>query len=346
MMEAMNDGGEQPTSKADTPANADPVHSEANAQDSALNETSAANGGLPSNAPSKTSSSRNSSPAAPASENQQSAQDSNDTPSAMDLAQQSRDVASTEPGSARPSRKESEEAAAAPYGTRSRNRPGRSRINYAEDTEMDFEMTAAPSNGNASDPSSRNSAAAERGQSPAVGGKKGANAGQGSAPWGSSGPSPTDPANANIPGTSAFTAANQPATAQPATKRRKNAAKDATNGVHVNSAAPSPAAAKRGAQPTAAVSGSRENNMMSFENTGAMLKNGHLEADDGQTVSVNGEFFHFSLLQLTAIMLRQSRLTAWLTGSNWMSRPTVPCVRAARRALLSLSNYGIHTCQQ
>jgi hypothetical protein len=295
MMEAMNDGGEQPTSKADTPANADPVHSEANAQGSALNETSAANGGLPSNAPSKTSSSRNSSPAAPASENQQSAQDSNDTPSVMDMAQQSRDVASTEPGSARPSRKESEEAAAAPYGTRSRNRPGRSRINYAEDTEMDFEMTAAPPNGNASDPSSRTSAAAERGQSPAVGGKKGANAGQGNAPWGSSGPSPTDPANANIPGTSAFTAANQPATAQPATKRRKNAAKDATNGVHVNSAAPSPAAAKRGAQPTAAVSGSRENNMMSFENTGAMLKNGHLEADDGQTVSVNGEFFSFLL---------------------------------------------------
>jgi hypothetical protein len=86
--------------------------------------------------------------------------------------------------------------------------------------------------------------------------------------------------------------------------------------------------------------------MMSFENTGAMLKNGHLEADDGQTVSVNGESFHFSLLQLTAIMLRQSQLAAWLTGSNWMSRPTVPCVRAARRALLSLSNYGIHTCQQ
>jgi hypothetical protein len=307
MMEAMNDGGEQPTSKAASPANADLVHSEDNAQNSALNETSTTHGGAPSNAASKTSSTRNSSPAAPASENQQSAQDSNDTPSAMDVAQQSRDVASTEPSSARPSRKESEEAAAAPYGTRSRNRPGRSRINYAEDTEMDFEMAAAPPNGNASDPSSRNSAVAESGQSPAVGGKKGASAGQGSAPWGSSGPIANDhPTNTNIPGTSAFTAANQPTPPQPATKRRKNAAKDATNGVHINSAAPSPAAAKRGNQPAAAAPGSRENNMMTFESTGAMLKNGHLEADDGQTVSVNGEFFHFFSLQLTAIMMRQS----------------------------------------
>lgn len=288
----MNGGGEQPTSKAASTANADPVHSEASAQNSALHEISAADGGPPSNAPSKTSSTRNSSPAAPASENQQSAQESNDTPSAMDVAQQSRDVASTEPSSARPSRKESEEAAAAPYGTRSRNRPGRSRINYAEDTEMDFEMTAAPPNGNASDPSLRNSAAAESGQSPAVGGKKGANAGQGSAPWGSSGPISNDhPTNANIPGPSAFTAANQPTAAQPApTKRRKNAAKDATNGTQVNSAAPSPAGTKRGTQPAAAAPGSRENNMMTFESTGAMLKNGHLEADDGQTVSVNGEF--------------------------------------------------------
>jgi hypothetical protein len=291
MMDAMNGSGEEPTPKAASPANADLVHSEDNAQSNAINETSAADDGAPSNAASKTSSTRNSSPAAPASENQQSAQDSNDTSSAMDVAQQSRDVASTEPNSARPSRKESEEAAA-PYGTRSRNRPGRSRINYAEDTEMDFEMTTAPPNGNASEPLSRNSAAAESGPPPAVGGKKGASAGQGSAPWGSSGPISNDhPTNANIPGTSAFTAANQQATtAQPATKRRKNAAKDATNGTHAHAAAPSPAAAKRGIQPATATPGSRETNMMTFEGTGALLKNGRLETDDGQTISINGEF--------------------------------------------------------
>jgi hypothetical protein len=291
MMEAMNGTGEVPASTAASPANADLVHSRDDAQTGALTETGAAGGGAPSNAASKTSSTRNSSPAAPASENQQSAQDSNNASSAMDEAQQSQDVAGTDSSSAQPSRKESEEAAA-PYGTRSRNRPGRSRINYAEDTEMDFEMTAAPTNGNAPNPLPRNSVAAERAQSPTGSGKKGASAGQGSAPWGSSGSISTDhPTNTNIPGTSAFTAANQAATAQPATKRRKNATKDATNGVHANAAVPSPAAAKRGTQPTAAP-GSRETNMMTFESTGALLKNGRLEADDGQTISINGKFLN------------------------------------------------------
>jgi hypothetical protein len=30
--------------------------------------------------------------------------------------------------------------------------------------------------------------------------------------------------------------------------------------------------------------------MLTFENTGAVLKNGRMEADDGQTVSINGKF--------------------------------------------------------
>jgi hypothetical protein len=48
--------------------------------------------------------------------------------------------------------------------------------------------------------------------------------------------------------------------------------------------------------------------MMTFENTGAFLKDGHLEADDGQIVSVNGEF-EFAISAADA-PLRQPRLTA------------------------------------
>lgn len=39
-----------------------------------------------------------------------------------------------------------------------------------------------------------------------------------------------------------------------------------------------------------AANSARESNMMTFENTGAFLKDGHLEADDGQILSVNGTF--------------------------------------------------------
>jgi hypothetical protein len=207
----------------------------------------------------------------------------------LEAMQESRDTANGTPNPAQSSSKDFEENGAAPYGTRSRNRPGRSRPNYAEDTEMDFEMAATSTTGNMSDPPSRDSVVADSGQSSGVNGKKGLAAAQGNGSWGNSGPNTSDePATPNISGASAITAANQPSTAQPTTKRRKNAAA-ATNGVHQNAAAPTQTAAKRGNQVMVAAHSARETNMLTFENTGAMLKNGHMEADDGQTVSINGE---------------------------------------------------------
>jgi hypothetical protein len=62
-----------------------------------------------------------------------------------------------------------EEGAAAPYGTRSRNRPGRSRINYTENTDEDFNMAApALTNGNLPDSPLQPSVTAEATQSVTV----------------------------------------------------------------------------------------------------------------------------------------------------------------------------------
>jgi hypothetical protein len=259
------------------------------AQNSAPNEPSAVEDHAPSKATSKTSSTRNSTPAATSRDFRQSSQASHDAAADREAMQDAQDTASSSSNQA-PLSKESEENGAAPYGTRSRNRPGRSRPNYAEDTEMDFETTAAPANGNISDPPSRDSVATESGQSSGVGGKKGPGPASGNVSWGNAGPNPKDnPATPNIPGASASTAAtNQASTAQPATKRRKNAA--ATNGTHASAPAPSQAGTKRGSQVLPAASSARESNMMTFERTGAMLKNGHMEADDGQIVSINGKF--------------------------------------------------------
>ncbi|KAJ4382862.1 putative PHD type zinc finger protein with BAH domain-containing protein [Didymella sp. IMI 355093] len=297
-MDAQKEDGDVQASRTGSPANADSLHSKSDAQNGEVNDTNATEGAAPSKATSKASSTRNSTPAVSASENQPAPHGSTDAAAAMDVDQQHQESKNNDSDSAQPSRKNSEEAAAAPYGTRSRNRPGRSRINYAEDTEMDFEMTApASTNGNVSDPPSRSSVAAESGQPPVVGGKKGAGAGPSSAPWGNSGPNAKDTqANLSISGSPATTPAAQTTIAQTTTKRRKTAAKDATNGVQAGATVPSQTT-KRGAQaqvqtPAAAAAPyTRESNMMTFEFSGGMLKDGRLQADDGQTVSVNDQVY-------------------------------------------------------
>lgn len=291
MTDAKNGGGE---TSSTTPADQSHVDSTRN-QDDAQNTTATKNESTEevatSKMTSKANSTRNSSPAATHGDNEEAAQSPGDAPSGTETKQGSREstVASEKPA---PSlSKESDESGAAPYGTRSRNRPGRSRptINYAEDTEMDFEMTAAPMNGDVSEPPSHNSVVAENVPLTSGGGKKGAGGAQSNASWGNSGSNPKDNlATANISGTSAVTAANPASTVQPATKRRKNAV--TTNGNHASAAAPSQTGPKRGNQVTIAANSARETNMMTFENTGAMLKNGHMEADDGQILSVNGKF--------------------------------------------------------
>ncbi|KAF1932306.1 uncharacterized protein M421DRAFT_98456 [Didymella exigua CBS 183.55] len=296
-MDAQKEDGDVQASRTGSPVNADSLHTRSDAQNGKVNDSIATEGTAPSKATSKASSTRHSTPAVSAPENHPAPQGSTDATIATNVDQQHQESKNNDSDSAQPSRKDSEEAAAVPYGTRSRNRPGRSRINYAEDTEMDFEMAVpALTNGNMSDPPSRDFVAAESGQPQVVSGKKGAGAGPGSAPWGNnSGPNTKDSqANLSISGSSATTPAAQTSTAQPSTKRRKNATKDATSGIQAGATAPSQTT-KRGAQAQvqapAAPPYTRESNMMTFEFGGAMLKDGRLQADDGQTVSVNDQVY-------------------------------------------------------
>jgi hypothetical protein len=155
MADTKNGGGEAPslTARDQSPRNED------DAQSNQQNHISTASEIAPSKATSKASSTRNSTPAAASQEVRQSAQDSNDASSAMEDVQQSLEAENPASNQMQSLTKDSEQDGDAPssYGTRSRGRPGRSRPNYAEDTEMDFEMGAAPANGNVSDPPSRNS---------------------------------------------------------------------------------------------------------------------------------------------------------------------------------------------
>lgn len=294
MADAKNSEGEASPSAAGDHSATEASRSEKDAQNNASKEVSSAQDVAPSKATSKASSTRNSTPAAASVDTHQSAQISSDASSAMEGVQHSREAGNEALNLAQPSSKDSDRNGemASSYGTRSRNRPGRSRPNYAEDTEMDFEMGAASANGNLSDPPSRNSVAPDSVHSSGVSGKKGPGPAQGNTSWGNSGPNPKDnPTNPNILGASASPAATPASTVPPVTKRRKNAAATATNGTQANAAAPSQSGAKRGNHPTAVTTSARETNMMTFENTGAFLKDGHLEADDGQTVKINDQVY-------------------------------------------------------
>jgi hypothetical protein len=296
MVDVRNGGGEASSFEA-VNVNADPTRDQDHAQSNAPSPTTAAADDLPpSKVSSKASSTRTSTPAAVALDLRPFAQTTNGAPSSTEQPLQSQPMTATTSNSSHTSAKDPKEpkdaAAAAPYGTRSRNRAG-ARPNYAEDVEMDFEMAQAATNGNISGLPSRNSIPTESGQSAGVGGKKGSGGVQGNAPpWGNAGPSPKDnPPNANIPGTSTFESNPTTSPAQPAPppKRRKNAASHVTNGSHANAVVPSQVGARRTNTATpAAASHARESNMMTFAKSGAFLRNGCLEADDGQVLSVNG----------------------------------------------------------
>ena len=330
MVDVKNGGGDAPSVKVEDQVQTDPTRSEDSAHDSDLPDTKAhldmTRSKATSKAPSRASSARNSTSTAASPDRDLSSHATNGTPAPQEHVLQSQPVStvalnsSNAPAKEPKEPKEPKEAPAAPYGTRSRNRPERtSRVNYAEDVEMDFEMAPASSNGNSSEPPSRVSLAAESGHPATASGKKGSGAAQGNASWGTSGTNPKDnPPNANIPGTSTFVATPASTPAQPP-KRRKNAANHTTNGGQANAGLPSQPGARRGNNIAAANSSSRETNMMTFENTGAHLKDGCLVADSGQAISINGK----PSPCLPSHALLGLPWSAFCSISNWLRRPSL-----------------------
>lgn len=171
---------------------------------------------------------------------------------------------------------------AATYGTRSRNRTGASRPNYAEDKELDAEFEVAAS---VKGPNGRKPKVAD--PSPPT------DHGQG-LPKNPSGHEienhPTVSFNHKdpIPGTSTFSA-NPTATGTHSKKRK--AATQATTQAHPQVPPQSvPRAVTRRTEGTAHVGrGLDDSNMLSFENCGARLVNNKLVADDGTVLEVNGK---------------------------------------------------------
>lgn len=183
---------------------------------------------------------------------------------------------------------------AAPYGTRSRNRTGSSRPNYAEDREPELEYEWA------SNKKSRAAAGSTIGNSVVAGDNdrsSGANtrrssyaapAGPVTAVKGGNLVAPKD----HLPGMSSFSVNPEAAPAPPAPSRKRKAPGSGTAGPQTSSTmtqTPAPGPPRR---QTATVASNmvRTANLMTFENSQGYLKNGKLRADDGTLLGVDGEF--------------------------------------------------------
>lgn len=222
-----------------------------------------------------------------------------------------------------------------PYGTRSRNRTGNARPNYAEDRELDMEYEWAPTSNKARGSSTSacsTNVQGEANESAGVSTRRrslttavlpsAARCGNASVP--------KDP----LPGMSSFSVHPEPdAASQPPSKKRKVASTSASSNLP-----PTTSAASRKALTAASVNGHRATNMLSFETSQGYLKNGELRADDGTVLAINGTY-QPSLFRWTSPAFNTVLVPGDLLLITVRSR--VPGLRASWRALLLGQNHGV-----
>ncbi|KAM0341722.1 hypothetical protein ACHAPU_009855 [Fusarium lateritium] len=177
--------------------------------------------------------------------------------------------------------------AGAAYGTRSRNRSGNSRVNYAEDRDIDADVYDYyhDKKDNDSKKTSRQSSAAVNGDAP--------RGGAGSRKAGTDEPKTTQPANATKEqqsgGSSNAPTTTQPSPASQPTRKRKvitNTAGSTNQATSANSSAKKPTASG----PPAGISWP-ETNMLTFDNCKGQPVDGQMVADDGTVLEPNDHVY-------------------------------------------------------
>ena len=223
--------------------------------------------------------------------------------------------------------KETGSGTASPYGTRSRNRTGASRPNYAEDKDLDVEMfepdrqiskkagsanasqgaaaAPRPSNGGSSSsrkplPTESNNNNTHHADGPVSVTKEQKSTASSTATANST-PAGTTTGAPNTP---------TPSTTQPSRKRKAAAASQAStpSASHVQQASSNGPTAVVQKRP-AVVShngngiGYSETNMLTFENCAGKPKDGKMIADDGTVLEVNGECDAYFSIHISFISL-------------------------------------------
>lgn len=183
-------------------------------------------------------------------------------------------------------------AGPSPYGTRSRNRTGNARPNYAEDRELDAEFESGsgrkPQAGGISVTPSQ-AQPGENDKSVGVSTRRSSTTISGPT---ASKATATNVSKDGLPGMSSFSLNPDPSiTSLPVTsKKRKTPGSGVSQSATLPTSGHSVSHGTTRRATTVASSGSyRETNMLSFENCKGYLKNGKLKADDGTILGVNGK---------------------------------------------------------
>lgn len=187
---------------------------------------------------------------------------------------------------------------ASPYGTRSRNRTGNPRPNYAEDreVEMEYEWSSTKRPHAGSGPSMPNTTQPGDGDKPSAANTRRSSTTVPVAPPTTNKATLPTVQKDHLPGMSSFSVNPEPNTAPPAPSRKRKAPGNGPTPSLPSSAitqTPAPGLSRR----TTSVPNSkapRETNLMTFDNCRGYLKSGKLKADDGTILSVNGMFNHIA----------------------------------------------------
>ena len=186
-----------------------------------------------------------------------------------------------------------------PYGTRSRNRTGSTRPNYAEDRELEMDYEWSSKKSHSASTTSNPPQALELDKALGSGSRRSTTApgGSGTAKAATAGVSISKDF---IPGMSTFSVNSDSSTnATPSSKKRK-APGGSSNGATASGSGLSHAQTRKASH--AIPSGGacrREANMFSFETSQGYLRNGKLKADDGTLFAVNGKCRAFPLKSKT-----------------------------------------------
>ena len=209
---------------------------------------------------------------------------------------ESQPMTTSSSSSSLPPEQQMETTSASPYGTRSRNRTGNPRPNYAEDRELDMEYewtSGKKSQGNSASVVMNNLLSGESDKA-STGSTRRSSAAATNGFTSSNKAAIPNMQNSSLPGMSTFSAYPDPnlvATPPAPTRKRKApgsgpVASNTTTSMQQTSVA---GVSRRNAIPPQS-SKLRTTNLLTFDGCQGYLKNGKLKADDGTILSVNGEF--------------------------------------------------------
>lgn len=188
-----------------------------------------------------------------------------------------------------------------PYGTRSRNRTGRARPNYAEDKDFDMDFDNYADKKEEAD-SKKPTRQANNPTAPSEGPRTATPSARKPLPNGDSAKQaaaakdqPQQPGQTGIPVPSSSTATpgSTTTTATQTSKKRKAGAQNSVGNTNQqqHNTAPTPASSASSLKKSSGgvLTGYAETNMLSFDNCKGRPTNDRLVADDGTTLAVNGK---------------------------------------------------------